>query len=277
MLVLKFGGTSIGTPERMKEVAKIIQDGSQKIVVLSATSGTTNKLSAIAQSFYHESDDSFTLEKVNRLDDYFRTFIQELFATEESLLAGNKILDKHFNTLRSFKHERFRISEEKTVLALGELISTQLFHQYCQEKRINTTLLPALDFMRIESGQPDKLFIKGKLNQLLKTVGNYPIYITQGYICRNEQGKIDNLRRGGSDYSAALIGAAIKVQEIQIWTDIDGVHNNDPRIVENTHSIEKLSFDEAAELAYFGAKILHPFSVRPAQEENIPVRLLNTL
>ena len=277
MIVQKFGGTSIGTPERMKAVAEIIQDEQQKILVLSATSGTTNKLSSIAKSFYHEKDDSFTLEKVDRLAKYFKKFIEELYSTDDYLDAGNEVLDKHFNTLKSFKNQGFNIVDEKNILALGELISTQLFELYCREQQINAILLPALDFMRIQSGQPDKSFIKDKLAQILKSVGSYAIYITQGYICRNEQGKIDNLRRGGSDYSAALIGAAIKAQEIQIWTDIDGVHNNDPRFVKNTHSIERLSFDEAAELAYFGAKVLHPFSVRPAQEENIPVRLLNTM
>ncbi len=277
MLIQKFGGTSIGTPERMKAVAEIIQDGRQKIVVLSATSGTTNKLSSIAQSFYHEPDDSFTAEKIRRLEEYFEAFVKELFSTAKALQHGQGVLNEHFTTLKNFKHEGFNISKEKEVLALGELISTQLFYTYCHEQGINSVLLPALDFMRIESGQPDKLYIKGKLIPLIKSTGEFPIYITQGYICRNEKGSIDNLRRGGSDYTAALIGAAIKAEEIQIWTDIDGVHNNDPRYVKNTHSIEKLSFNEAAELAYFGAKVLHPFSVRPAQEENIPVRLLNTM
>lgn len=277
MLIQKFGGTSIGTPERMQSVARIIRDHRQKIVVLSATSGTTNKLHAIAQSFYHEKEDAFTLEKVDRLDGYFRDFVQSLFESNDYVTKGHKVIDEHIEILKSFKNEGFNISNEKQILAIGELISTHLFDLLCAEQGINAILLSALDFMRIESGQPDQLYIKGMLNQLLKNVGSYQVYITQGYICKNEHDKIDNLRRGGSDYSAALIGAAIKAEEIQIWTDIDGVHNNDPRIVKNTQSIEKLSFDEAAELAYFGAKVLHPFSVRPAQKENIPVRLLNTM
>ncbi len=277
MLVLKFGGTSIGTPQRMKEVAQIVHDGRQKIVVLSATSGTTNKLVSIAQSFYHEKDPAFGQEKIDRLERDCLAFVEELFEKPEFLAEGKRVIDESLTILRSFQHQTFNIVQEKIILAQGELMSTQWFDLYCRQQGISSSLLPALEFMRIQSGHPDELYIKGKLNQILKDSANFPLFITQGYICRNESGQIDNLRRGGSDYSAALIGAAIQAEEIQIWTDIDGVHNNDPRFVDNTRSIEQLSFSEAAELAYFGAKILHPFSVIPAQKSNIPVRLLNTM
>ena len=277
MLVLKFGGTSIGTPQRMKEVAKIVDDQQQKIVVLSATSGTTNKLVSIAQSLYHEKDPSFAQAKIDGLQEDCLAFAGQLYEDQDIRQEAYRVVEAAISTIRSFDHQSFNMVKEKIILAQGEIISTQLFQLYCREQGISSVLISALDYMRIEAGYPDELYIKGKLTQLLKSVGDFPLYITQGYICRNEAGRIDNLRRGGSDYSAALIGAAIQADEIQIWTDIDGVHNNDPRYIKNTKSIEQLSFSEAAELAYFGAKILHPFSVIPAQKANIPVHLLNTL
>ena len=277
MRVLKFGGTSIGKPERMKHVAGLINDGIEKLVVLSATSGTTNKLSSIAQSFYHDNDPTFAQNKIAQLESYFQQFIQELYDNAEGLAQGKLVLEEHFGLLKGINKQNFDVSKEKLILAQGELISTKLFTIYAQQQGMDLTLIPALDFMRISQGEPDSFYIKGMLNQVLKTTKKSNIYLTQGYICLNENNKVDNLRRGGSDYTAALIGAAINADEIQIWTDIDGVHNNDPRFVKNTTSISHLSFNEAAELAYFGAKVLHPASVLPAQKSNIPVRLLNTM
>ena len=275
MKVLKFGGTSVGSPERMKKLLDIIRPETPRLVVLSAVSGTTNKLVEIA-SFFEASDKNKAVATIEKLRAEYDQFIAELFATEQGLADGKKTLDYHFGLLESIANDLFTSTEEKIILAQGELISTTLYHYYLKEIGIHSVLLPALDFMKVdEDHEPMVDFITDHITPLLAQKSNF--YITQGYICRNAYGQIDNLRRGGSDYTASLIGAAIRSEEVQIWTDIDGMHNNDPRIVKTTKPIANLSFDEAAELAYFGAKILHPQSVFPAQKYKIPVRLLNTM
>lgn len=277
MKVLKFGGTSVGTAMRMKDVAKLINDDKPKIIVLSAMSGTTNSLVEISDYFY-KNNTSGALERVNMLEQKYDEVIEELYDSEKYKQEAKSIISGHFDFIRSFSKSVFTLFEEKAILAQGELISTAMFQLYLQEQGANSVLLPALDFMRIDkSGEPDTLFITENLNKLLNEQPDTTIYITQGFICRNFYGEIDNLERGGSDYTASLLGAAIKAEEIQIWTDIDGMHNNDPRFVENTRPVPFLHFEEAAELAYFGAKILHPTCILPAKLNNIPVRLLNTM
>ena len=277
MKVLKFGGTSVGSAQRMKEVAKIICDGEQKIVVLSAMSGTTNTLVEISDYLYKKNPEGAN-EIINSLQKKYDTVINELFSTEESKIAARERLNLNFELIRSFTKSLFTLFEEKVVLAQGELMSTALVNMYLNEIGVKSVLIPALDYMRIDKNdEPDTLYIKEHLPKLLDSEKDAEIYITQGYICRNPYGEIDNLKRGGSDYSASLIGGAIQADEIQIWTDIDGMHNNDPRIVEGTKPVRELFFEEAAELAYFGAKILHPTCILPAKINNIPVRLLNTM
>jgi aspartate kinase len=275
MKVLKFGGTSVGSPERMKKLLDIIRPETPRLVVLSAVSGTTNKLVEIA-SFFEEGDKNKAVKVIEKLRAEYNQFVADLFATEQGLADGKNTLDYHFGLLESIANDLFTPTEEKIILAQGELISTTLYHYYLKEIGVHSVLLPALDFMKVdEDHEPMVDFITEHITPLLTQKSN--LYITQGYICRNAYGQIDNLRRGGSDYTASLIGAAIRSEEVQIWTDIDGMHNNDPRIVKGTKPIANLSFDEAAELAYFGAKILHPQSVFPAQKYKIPVRLLNTM
>lgn len=277
MKVLKFGGTSVGSAERIREVADLITDGQPKIVVLSAMSGTTNALVEISNCLYrNEKQDA--LNRIQNLEVNYYIVITELFETEEYIRKGKTFVQTIFTYLRSFINKDFYPLQEKAVLAQGEIISTTLMHYYLEECNIPNSLISALEYMRIDKDcEPDYYYIQQNLKREMSKSEIQPLVITQGFICRNAYGEIDNLKRGGSDYSAALIGAALKVEEIQIWTDIDGVHNNDPRIVENTKAIRHLSFDEAAELAYFGAKILHPSSIQPAKKENIPVRLKNTL
>ena len=277
MKVLKFGGTSVGSAERMKEVARLILNGSRQIVVLSAMSGTTNSLVQIAESLYAKKNDEAN-DLISQLEKKYRDVVEKLFGKPEIVKVGFALIESHINFIRSFTQDLFTTHEERSVLAQGELISTALFQLYLQEQKIDSVLLPALNFMRIDTnGEPDNYYIKENLTRELEKYSDKKLFITQGYICRNLYGEVDNLKRGGSDYSASLIGAAINAEEIQIWTDISGFHNNDPRYVENTFPIERLSFDEAAELAYFGAKILHPSSVLPAKLANIPVRLKNTM
>lgn len=262
---------------RIKDVAKLINNGEQKIVVLSAMSGTTNSLVEIADYFY-KNNSSGALEKINLLEHKYIDVIHELYATEKHTSKALEIIHNIFEYLRSFSKSVFTIFEEKAILAQGELLSTNMFQLYLEEQGISSILISALDFMRIDkNSEPDTAFIAENLKRILKESPKADIYITQGYICRNFYGEIDNLQRGGSDYTASLIGAAIKAKEIQIWTDIDGMHNNDPRYVENTKPVPMLHFEEAAELAYFGAKILHPTCILPAKLNNIPVRLLNTM
>ena len=277
MNVLKFGGTSVGSAPRIKEVAKLISNDQPKIVVLSAMAGTTNTLVDITNYLYRN-DRQEALTTIQNLElDYLMT-ISELYDTEAYKHKGQEFVQTIFTYLRSFVNKDFYPLQEKAVVAQGEIISTTLTHFYLQEQGIPSTLLSALDFMRIDKDcEPDYFYIEQNLKRLLSNPATERIIITQGFICRNAYGEIDNLKRGGSDYSAALIGAAIKANEIQIWTDIDGVHNSDPRYVKNTKPLRSLSFDEAAELAYFGAKILHPSSVQPAKKANIPVRMKNTM
>ncbi len=278
MKVLKFGGTSVGSAQRIKNVADLICDGNQKIVVLSAMSGTTNTLVEISDYLYKKNQSSAN-EVVNNLEKKYISVINELYSTKEYKEKTSEALKNNFSFLRNFtKNSVFTLFDEKAILAQGELMSTVMMHFYLTEIGKNSVLLPALDYMRIDkNNEPDAGYIKENIAKELSKQPNAELYITQGFICRNAYGEIDNLQRGGSDYSASLIGAAIHAEEIEIWTDIDGVHNNDPRFIDNTSPIAKLHFEEAAELAYFGAKILHPTCILPAKLENIPVRLLNTL
>lgn len=278
MKVLKFGGTSVGSPQRMKEVCKLItEDGQQKIVVLSAMSGTTNSLVEISQYLYGGNKLGAN-EVINKLHSKYVGHVSEIYDTEEYKNKVSSFIEEKFNFLKSFSQVNFSIKEEKIILAQGELISTYMVASYLQEQGIKTALLPSLEFMKIdEDAEPEMNFIQKNINILLDKIPGMQIYIAQGFICLNAAGEIDNLQRGGSDYTASIIGAAIKAEEIQIWTDIDGMHNNDPRVVDNTSPVRHLHFEEAAELAYFGAKILHPTCIQPAKTANIPVRLLNTM
>ena len=277
MKVLKFGGTSVGSAARMKDVAKLVCDGKRKIVVLSAMSGTTNTLVEIADYLYKKNPDGAN-EIINTLEQKYDKVIDELLSNADSIKQCKEVIKSHFDYIRSFTENIFTLFEEKIILAQGELMSTAMFNFYLKEQGKNSVLLPALDYMRTDkNSEPDSSYIKEHIAEQINKLPKADLYITQGYICRNAYGDIDNLQRGGSDYTASLIGAAINAEEIQIWTDIDGMHNNDPRYVEKTSPISNLHFEEAAELAYFGAKILHPTCILPAKIANIPVRLLNTM
>ena len=279
MKVLKFGGTSVGSAQRMKDVAKLICDGEKKIVVLSAMSGTTNTLVEISDYLYKKNPVSAN-EVINHLDAKYQKVIDELYSSEATKQKAREALKVNFDILRSFtKSSIFTLFEEKSILSQGELMSTAMVNLYLQEQGVRSVLLPALEYMRIDkNGEPDSAYIREHLQkEMAKLPKDTVIYITQGFICRNAYNEVDNLQRGGSDYTASLVGAAVKAEEIQIWTDIDGMHNNDPRFVEGTKPVAKLNFEEAAELAYFGAKILHPTCIQPAKLEGIPVRLLNTM
>jgi len=277
MEVYKFGGTSVGSIENMRSVVKLITDGKQKMVVLSAMSGTTNSLVEISDYLTKKNKES-ALTQISILEKKYYNVVFELFKSIEMKDRGKKVLEEHFDYIKAFTTGTFSEAGERAILAQGELISTALFTLLMQEEGFNALLLPALEFMKIDADKmPDNRFIKQKLNEIIASQPKADYYITQGFICRNELGEIDNLQRGGSDYTATLIGAAIHSNEVQIWTDIDGFHNNDPRYVPNTKRVDVLSFNEAAELAYFGAKILHPQTVLPAKNNNIPVRLKNTM
>ena len=281
MKVLKFGGTSIGSAECIKNVAQLINNGEQKIVIFSALSGTTNILVEISDYLYKKNPDGAN-EVINKLERTYQNHVQQLYATDEIRKKANAMLSGHFESIRSYTKDLFTLFEEKVILAQGELMSSSLIQLYLEEQKINAVLIPALDFMRTDkNSEPDPIYIKDKLTKLIDEQKNIDpkieIYITQGYICRNAYGEIDNLERGGSDYSASLIGAALQAEEIQIWTDVDGMQNSDPRYVEKTSPVRNLQFEEAAELAYFGAKILHPTCILPAKLNRIPVRLLNTM
>ncbi len=278
MRVLKFGGTSVGQPGRMRQVAELItRNNEPKIVVLSALSGTTNTLESICGSLADNKKEE-ALQVITDLRSRYTSFIDELLSNEDSKNKAIEIIDEHFEFLNIILKISFNEALKKDILAQGELLSTKIFSIYLEQQGIEAKLLSALDFMCInESDEPDLGSISDKLKKVLESNQDNHLFITQGYICRNHRGEIDNLKRGGSDYSASLIGAAIEAEEVQIWTDIDGMHNNDPRIVDTTVPISELSFDEAAELAYFGAKILHPASIWPTQKHGIPVRLLNTM
>jgi len=274
---MKFGGTSVGSPAMIKEVAKLISDEQPKIVVLSAMAGTTNDLILYAGAL-HKQERVAARKILDRLLNRYLNLVNDLFKTATFRQKGIEMIESHFTYLRGFNRDMFTIHEEKAVLAQGELILTALMQFYLEECKIPSVLISALDFMRIDKDlEPDHYYIRENLNRQLTEHQSTRLFLTQGFICRNVFGEIDNLKRGGSDYTASLIGAALGSEEIQIWTDIDGVHHNDPRFVPNTRRIDHLSFDEAAELAYFGAKILHPTSIHPAREKKIPVRLKNTL
>jgi len=277
MKVLKFGGTSVGTPQRMKDVVKLITDGDQKIVVLSAMSGTTNSLVEISDYLYKKNPEGAN-ETINTLERKYKKHVDELYTTVEMKQKTLDFLKEEFDYLRSFTKGIFTMFEEKIIVGQGEIISTNMVTNYLIEQGYNAVLIPALEFMRTDkNAEPDLEYIREKLKVQLDENPDKDIYITQGFICRNAYGEIDNLQRGGSDYTASLIGAAVGASEIQIWTDIDGMHNNDPRFVNKTSPVNHLHFEEAAELAYFGAKILHPTCVQPAKYAGIPVKLLNTL
>ena len=278
MKVMKFGGTSVGTPQRMKEVTSLVtKSGNPVFVVLSAMSGTTNSLVEISDYLYKKNPDGAN-EVINTLERKYTRHLAELYTTDEYRKMTADFLHEEFDYLRSFTKELFTSFEEKSIVAQGEMMSTNMVVNYMKEQGINAVLLNALDFMRTDkNAEPDPVYIKEKLAAIMEQNADAQVYITQGFICRNAYGEIDNLQRGGSDYTASLIGAAINAEEIQIWTDIDGMHNNDPRIVDHTQPVHQLQFEEAAELAYFGAKILHPTCVQPAKYAGIPVRLLNTM
>lgn len=264
----------------MKHVAGLVlaPEGSteRKIVVLSAVSGTTNSLVAIAEAC-KKGEAARAEAEITVLNKKYSNYIAELYTNEAFQQKAQAFVESKLELLRHMGDRQFGQKEEKTVLAQGELVSTQLMQWYLESQNIPSVLLPALTFMKTVEKEPDNIFIKEELGNLLGQYPRHTLFITQGYICRNEHGETDNLQRGGSDYSASLIGIAAAASEIQIWTDIDGMHNNDPRVVDRTYPIHEMSFDEAAELAYFGAKILHPASVLPAQKGDIPVRLLNTM
>jgi aspartate kinase len=277
MKVLKFGGTSVGSVERIKEVAKLITGGERKIVVLSAMSGTTNTLVEIS-NYLSQKNPEGANEVINKLEAKYKQTVDSLYSTDEYKQKALGILKTHFDELRMLTKDMFTLFEEKVVLSKGELLSTNLMQLYLNEQHVASVLLPALEFMRIDrNSEPDAAYIKEKLQAQVDRYPDTELFITQGYICRNAYSEVDNLQRGGSDYSASLIGAAINASEIEIWTDIDGMHNNDPRFVDHTQPVRQLLFEEAAELAYFGAKILHPTCIQPAKYANIPVRLLNTM
>lgn len=275
---MKFGGTSVGSPDRMKNVASLItESGDPTFVVLSAMSGTTNSLIEISNYLYKKNPDGAN-EVINKLEKKYMQHVEELYSTDEFKEKTREFLREEFKYMRSFTKDIFTSFEEKSIVAQGEIMSTNMVLNYLQEQGIKATLLSAFDFMRTDkNAEPDAQYIKEKLTAIMTENEGYQIYITQGFICLNAYGEIDNLQRGGSDFTASLIGVALGAEEIQIWTDIDGMHNNDPRIVDETEAIRQLNFEEAAELAYFGAKILHPTCVQPAKYAGIPVRLKNTM
>jgi len=277
MKVLKFGGETLSSASRIREVAALVQKENKNIIVFSAFEGTTNTLVEIAECLYKKNPDEAS-EIINRMENKYANLIPELYTTQEYRALADGLLKEHFSAIRSFTKDLFTLFEEKAMLAQGELISSSLFNLLLKEQQAKVALVPALDFMRTDkNSEPDPVYIKEKLFKQLDIFADADIYITQGYICRNAFGEIDNLERGGSDLTASLIGAAVHAEEIQIWTNIDGMQNSDPRYVEKTLPIRHLQFEEAAELAYFGVKILHPTCILPAKMNNIPVRLLNTL
>jgi aspartate kinase len=277
MKIMKFGGTSVGNPDRMRSIIPLITGEEKVITVLSALSGTTNSLVEISDLLYAGKTEEASQKNEALRSKYFQV-VEDLYSTDHYKKEGHELINSHFDYISNIVLNAFTKLQEKVIVAQGELIATTLFHNLLRERNISSVILPALNFMRIDKdGEPDVFYISENFKRELNNYPDEKIFITQGFICRNAYGEIDNLKRGGSDFTASLIGAAINASEIQIWTDINGFHNNDPRFVENTRVIREISFDEAAELAYFGAKILHPSSVNPAREKNIPVRLKNTM
>lgn len=278
MKIMKFGGTSVGKPERMQQVMELITKGDEPVItVLSALSGTTNALVSIGDAMA-EGNRELAKENIDKLEAHYHTFIKDLLKSEKGYSKGKNIVSEHFEFLNIILKISFSEALSKDILAQGELLSTKLFSVFLEENNVDHMLLPALEFMSIDADdEPQVASIKQRLTALLNQHKSKKLFITQGYICRNARGEVDNLKRGGSDYSASLIAAAINASVCEIWTDIDGMHNNDPRVVKKTRPVEQLSFEEAAELAYFGAKILHPASIWPAQFYKVPVKLLNTM
>lgn len=278
MKVMKFGGTSVGKPERMHHITGLITHQTEPtMVVLSAIAGTTNSLVEIV-THIAKGDRGAAKESIDKLEAQYKEFASNLVKKPAAVQKANEIVTEHFEFLNIILKISFSEALSKDILAQGELLSTKLYSAYLEEQEIDHVLLPALEFMTVDHyDEPQIGSIKVKLTQLLKQFHDKKLFITQGYICRNARGEVDNLKRGGSDYSASLIAAALQASVCEIWTDIDGMHNNDPRVVKKTIPVEQLSFDEAAELAYFGAKILHPASIWPAQQFKVPVKLLNTL
>ncbi|MGN1254056.1 MAG: aspartate kinase [Prevotella sp.] len=278
MNVMKFGGTSVGSPERMKSVAQLItRSGEPTFVVLSAMSGTTNSLVEISNYLYKKNPEGAN-EVINNLETKYMDHVENLYQDDDYKKKTRDFLRDRFSYMRSFTKGIFTSFEEKIIVSQGEIMSTNMVNNYLQEQGIKSVLVDALSFMRTnKNSEPDLPYIKEHLHEVMEKNAGYQIYITQGFICRNAYGEVDNLLRGGSDYTASLIGAALPADEIQIWTDIDGMHNNDPRFVDHTTAVHQLNFEEAAELAYFGAKILHPTCVQPAKYAGIPVRLKNTM
>ena len=275
---MKFGGTSVGRPERMHQVKDLITRSTEPtLVVLSALSGTTNALVGIGEALA-AADKVLAKERIDSLHAHYLKFYPELLKSPAARTKAEDILKEHFEFLNILLKISFNEAIQRDILAQGELLSTKLFHTLLEELGVSSVLLPALDFMSIDENSEPEL---GKISERLKAqLSQHPdqrLFITQGYICKNHRGEVDNLKRGGSDYTASLVAAAVQASVCEIWTDIDGMHNNDPRVVDRTRPIAELSFDEAAELAYFGAKILHPASIWPAQLHNVPVRLLNTM
>ncbi|PIB33460.1 aspartate kinase [Gaetbulibacter sp. 5U11] len=277
MLVLKFGGTSVGSIENMINVKNIINNGQQKVVVLSAMSGTTNALVKVADYIKNNKPEE-ALIIIDALRNTYNLTIKTLITTPELYKTVFVFVNNVFNSLEAIVNKLYDDLLYNQIVSQGELLSTFIFSHYLQQENINAVLLPALDFMRIDkTNEPDNYYIQQNLNRIIADTPKADIYITQGFICRDVQVNVANLQRGGSDYTATIIGAVLKAEEVQIWTDIDGFHNYDPRFVENTTAISNLSFDESAELAYFGAKILHPQTVMPVRELDLPVRLKNTM
>lgn len=277
MKVMKFGGTSVGTVERIKAVADLVVASGKNIVVLSAMAGTTNSLVEIADYLYNRNKEG-AIEAIGRLETKYLRHVEDLFESQSYKDKAREYVEGVFSYLKTFPKQLFTSVEEKIILAQGEMLSTHFFYYHLQEKGFKPALIPALEYMKIDvQGEPDSDYIRERFKALMAEEQAAELYITQGFICRNVHDEIDNLQRGGADYTASLLGAAIEAEEIQIWTDIDGMHNNDPRIVDGTTPVRHLHFDEAAELGYFGAKILHPTCIQPAKFANVPVRLLNTL
>lgn len=278
MKVLKFGGTSLGSPERLKKLWPIIETrpADKKIIVLSAVSGTTNALTEIA-GLFGRGEKEMAFQKTHNLYNKYVQFIDAVFGDKHYKNKAKAKLDEVYAVIQNVAKDQFTTAKSKLILAQGELLSTTIFHNYLKECGVDSVLLSSLDFMKIDQNEePDTAFIKKTLGEVLEKHSDNTLFIAQGYICKNHQNEVDNLKRGGSDYTASLIGATAQAEEIQIWTDIDGLHNSDPRFVDNTKPVKALSFEEAGELAYFGAKILHPQSVFPAKRFNVPVRLLDT-
>lgn len=277
MIVLKFGGTSVGNAESIRKVATIITEtNGLKIVVLSAVSGTTNALVEICNYLHADLKDDALLS-VHQLHNLYLNLINDLYTSVVYKEKSRDFVATKFDGLRSLIQNADGNNLDKIIVAQGEILSTNLMQLYLEESSISSSLISALDFMEIDKNSEPKIDqITKNLHPILNNNLTENIWITQGFICTNSEGEIDNLQRGGSDYTASLIGAAMQANEVQIWTDIDGMHNNDPRYVDDTFSLKEISFDEAAELAYFGAKILHPQSLIPAKENNIPVLLKNT-